>query len=81
MKIIKPVCPTCRGTGRSMTYKEAELREDGLRTLHFEEDDCYECGGKGYSEAYARFTVEEAKAILEYCGLPVEVTEDECVKF
>lgn len=32
---------------------------------------CKACDGKGYVE-YATFTVEEAKAILKYCGLSTE---------
>jgi hypothetical protein len=45
--------------------------EAGVGRAQSEEVVCPNCNGVGYTE-YPVFSVEEAKAILKYCGLSTE---------
>jgi hypothetical protein len=45
--------------------------EAGVGRAQSEEVVCQNCNGVGYTE-YPVFSVEEAKAILKYCGLSTE---------
>lgn len=64
MNITQVVCSSCAGMGH--TTKLKVVSEGVMERI----DDivCEACNGKGYTE-YATFTLEEAKAILEHCGL------------
>ena len=68
MEQIKMACKKCGGFG--YTRQEFVAGDDGI-SLKMERDTCKECSGMGYTE-YAVFSVEEAKAILKYCGLTTE---------
>ena len=70
MNVIKITCKTCAGIGKHYNWK-AVYMDDVSGTMEREEVVCKVCGGKGYTE-YATFTFEEAKAILEHCGLTTE---------
>lgn len=71
MEINRIVCSQCFGNGFETRCKISEVNADGIGTLKSEEVVCECCSGKGYIE-YSVFTVEEAKAILKYCGLSTE---------
>lgn len=71
MKINRIACAQCLGSGHETVWKMCEMIDDSTGTLKAEEVVCCQCGGKGYIE-YPVFTVEEAKAILKYCGLSTE---------
>lgn len=61
-------CGNCGGTGYIKVYEDVP----GTSLLRIKENIiCNNCNGKGYTE-YAVFSVEEAKAILKYCGLSTE---------
>ena len=70
MNIMKVTCGTCAGTGKHYNWK-AVYMDDLSTTVKQEEIVCKACNGKGYTE-YATFTLEEAKAILNHCGLSTE---------
>lgn len=67
MKIINAVCDKCSGLG--YINQRITLNGDGVK---IENEICDKCNGAGYTREYAAFTVEEAKAILKYCGLTTE---------
>ncbi len=70
MNIMQETCCMCGGSGHIMEYKP--VHSDGVTTtLQGEKVVCKHCNGKGWTE-YAVFSVEEAKAILEHCGLSTE---------
>ena len=72
MNIKREVCWSCRGTGKSYVYKPIAVDEaTGINTAERVEVACGNCEGKGYTEQ-AVFSVEEAKAILKFCGLTTE---------
>ena len=72
MHIGRITCANCCGTGKTTKWKVVEIDEEaGVGRAQSEEVVCDNCGGKGYTE-YPVFSVEEAKAILKYCGLSTE---------
>ena len=72
MIINQTTCANCGGTGKMVVWKTVSVDENlGIGTMQREENVCENCNGNGYSE-YATFSVEEAKAILEHCGLSTE---------
>ena len=72
MNIQQTTCPSCRGTGKFVSYPIVSKNEDtGICTAQRKESVCAQCGGKGYVE-YVTFSVEEATAILKHCGLSTE---------
>lgn len=70
MNIMKVTCGTCAGMGKQTTWKVVDS-DDMCNTMKAEETICSACNGKGYTE-YATFTIDEANAILEHCGLSTE---------
>lgn len=69
MERIREMCKHCAGTG----YPNQIIKPSEDGTLRaFKGEPCEKCDGKGYYE-YALFTVEEAKAIMAHCGLPVSI--------
>ena len=70
MDIMKIPCSTCAGIGKHYNWKVVNM-DDVSGTLEREEVVCKACNGIGYTE-YAIFTLEEAEAILKYCGLSTE---------
>ena len=66
-------CSNCGGIGYETIYVPHESEETGetMNVLHATRVMCQACNGKGYKE-YAAFSIEEAKAILEHCGLNTE---------
>ena len=72
MNINQITCGNCGGRGRTTVWKETHVDETtSISTFHSEEVKCESCNGKGWCE-YAVFSVDEAKAILEHCGLSAE---------
>lgn len=67
MQKFNVLCGKCTGMG--YTNQRIAYTGDGL--FKIEKDTCEECGGKGHTE-YAIFSIEEAEAILKYCGLNKE---------
>ena len=67
MNIIRQMCGNCAGTGEITQYITTTLKHGGI-VMPFDKEECYACGGKGYTE-YAMFTMEEAQAILKHCGI------------
>ena len=73
MKRIREFCGECRGLGRVTYYKIDEpISDTGCGTAHAVTEERDRCGGKGYTEKYVMFTVEEAQVILKHCGLITE---------
>lgn len=70
MNVMKASCDTCAGIGKTYNWTTVRM-DDVLCTMEREEVACEACNGIGYTE-YATFTIEEAKAILKYCGLSTE---------
>ena len=70
MEINRITCGDCLGAGRKVVWKCVDLH-DNMGTLQSDEVGCTQCGGCGYIE-YPAFSVEEAKAILKFCGLSTE---------
>lgn len=69
MQRIQQTCGSCGGRGtQTFLVTDDTLASSGTCTAHPEDFTCTACGGSGYLE-YARFTVEEAEAILKYCGI------------
>ena len=68
MKIINVTCPGCNGKGFMTIWHEVQTKrdEDGMFIARTEM--CSECKGEG-NVPRPEFTVEEAIAILEHCGL------------
>ena len=72
MHIGRISCANCYGTGKTTEWKVVETDEEaGVGRAQSEEVICTSCNGVGYTE-YPVFSVEEAKAILKYCGLSTE---------
>ena len=72
MDIIRECCNMCGGTGRIEVFKSFVRSESkGFEGVETEKVPCVTCDGKGCKE-YARFTIEEANAILKHCGLGEE---------
>lgn len=70
MNVMQITCGSCAGIGKKYNWKIVYM-DDVSGTAEREEVVCAECNGKGWTE-YAVFSVEEAKAILKYCGLSTE---------
>jgi len=70
MNVIQVTCGNCAGIGKHYNWKTVYM-DDVSGTMEREEVVCKACNGNGYTE-YATFTIEEAKAILEHCGLSTE---------
>lgn len=70
MNVMKATCDTCAGMGKHYNWKIVSM-DDVSGTMEREEVICKACNGKGYTE-YATFTLEEARAILNHCGLNIE---------
>lgn len=72
MHIGRITCANCYGAGKITKWKVVEIDEEtGVGRAQSEEGICTNCHGVGYTE-YPVFSVEEAKAILKYCGLSTE---------
>lgn len=69
MNVMQVMCGNCAGMGKQINWKIVDSN-DNISTIE-EEVVCEACNGKGYTE-YATFTIEEANAILEHCGLSIE---------
>lgn len=67
MNVMQIICGSCAGIGKNYNWKAVYMDD----TMEKEEVVCAACNGKGWTE-YAVFSVEEAKAILKYCGLSTE---------
>lgn len=70
MKVMQITCRECGGIGH-ITEFEIIDSNDVTGTLRSKEVTCKNCNGEGYTK-YAVFSVDEAKAILEHCGLDKE---------
>ena len=69
MDVIREACHMCGGTGQIEVFKSfIRIESKGFDGIETEKAPCITCGGKGYKQ-YARFTVEEAEAIMKHCGL------------
>lgn len=66
MNILQETCGNCGGTGEEIKYT---VLHPG--TAEITRETCGNCDGKGWRE-YAVFTVDEARAILNHCGLSTE---------
>lgn len=64
-KIIN-MCSYCSGVG--YTEQWFTPYNDGSNNFYMEQKTCPCCNGTGKQE-FALFTIEEANAILEFCGL------------
>lgn len=72
MNTMRITCGYCAGAGYTVEWKVvSEDAETNIGIAQSEEVVCKNCNGKGWTE-YAVFSVEEAKAILKYCGLDSE---------
>ena len=72
MIINSITCGNCGGIGSEIKYTHIPIDDKYAKLIEAGTYTCAICGGKGCVE-HAVFSVEEAKAILEHCGLPVEV--------
>lgn len=73
MKRMQETCGNCNGFGETTYYKvDKPIDNTGCGTAHAVREKCERCGGKGYTEEYVVFTVEEAQIILKHCGLSTE---------
>ena len=70
MNVMQVLCGNCAGVGKQINWKVVDMN-DNIGTMEKEEIVCSACNGKGFTE-YATFTLEEAKTILEHCGLSTE---------
>lgn len=69
MNTMRMRCSDCAGAGYKITYETVDYDETTcINTLQSKKNTCNNCNGQGYTE-YAVFSVEEAQAILKYCGL------------
>lgn len=72
MERMYVTCNNCSGIGHTIKWEVAsEDAETGMGTMKSTKIVCEKCDGKGYTE-HAVFSIEEAKAILKYCGLDKE---------
>lgn len=73
MQRMTVTCGSCAGIGKRITWRTTpgDIGEDGFCIARGEETVCEACNGKGYTE-HAVFSIEEAEAILKYCGLSAE---------
>lgn len=73
MKVMRVLCESCAGMGKESNWKIIHSN-DQTSALASEEEKtvCDVCNGKGYTE-YVIFSMEEAKAILKYCGLTPKI--------
>jgi DnaJ-class molecular chaperone len=72
MTVNRVTCGNCGGSGIETLYKDVFTEDKYTGQISVETVTCTNCGGKGYIER-AEFSVDEAKAILEHCGLEVEL--------
>ena len=70
MEINRITCGKCLGDGHTIVWKMVDMNNN-IGTIQSEEVICEQCGGRGFIE-YPVFSVEEAKAILKFCGLSTE---------
>lgn len=75
MRTTKIVCPDCLGKGYRNKLVEIPSQKQNKKSLFCEtcyvmpqQEICQNCDGKGHFE-YVVFSPEEAKAILEHCGI------------
>jgi len=68
MNVMNVRCDKCDGFGYISRWI---IPDDNAHIASRSTEICDECNGKGYTE-HAVFSVEEAKAILKYCGLSTE---------
>lgn len=73
MDIMNIRCDKCDGFGYISRFIVPDEDDNGRIACRSTET-CDKCDGKGYTE-HAVFSIEEAKAILEHCGLDVEIKE------
>lgn len=72
MNTHRMTCGNCGGDGHLKTWKAISMNEEtGTGTLKCEDVKCEKCNGTGWVE-YITFSVDEAKAILNHCGLGVD---------
>lgn len=72
MDIINKTCPSCNGTGTTINWiTTATAESSSFGFAQKKVDVCQRCLGKGYTE-HALFSIEEARAILNHCGLSTE---------
>lgn len=73
MQIMQTTCGNCTGAGYTIDWfiTPGVYDTDGFHKMQSEKVVCKNCNGKGYTE-YAIFSVEEAKTILNHCGLSTE---------
>lgn len=69
MERISVVCNKCSGFGYT---SQVFTPDENGKFVRIKKDTCEACDGKGCIEKYAQFTIEEAEAILKYCGLKAE---------
>ena len=69
MKTMEIRCDACYGFGA----KEQTILQDDGRFRTFKTP-CPDCGGKGKFE-YALFSIEEAKKLMERCGMDAKELE------
>lgn len=65
MRIKQETCGTCNGEGKYINWIP-KPEEPGIAVKKMVP--CKACNEKGYIE-YAVFSIEEANAIFEFCGL------------
>ena len=71
MLVENVTCGNCCGQGFFSYYKlTGEVNELGIGKAECVREKCRACGGTGYLE-YVKFTKEEARKIMEVCGLPI----------
>ena len=71
MNTIQQICGTCGGRGFLDIWEVTDKKDaNGYDIAIGRREQCHACNGKCYAE-YAAFTVEEAQAILEHCGIIV----------
>ena len=69
MTRMRMTCRNCSGTGIDVIWHEVSKDEEaGVTTMQSEKVPCKQCDGRGYTE-YVLFSIDEATAILKYCGL------------
>ena len=76
MKTFVRTCGNCLGLGVEYTFEIGEDPQGG--TVYRTDTICPVCNGQGHTE-YAAFTIDEAKAILKYCGLSEENNKEKNV--
>lgn len=68
MKVINERCRECDGFGFVIKWI---VPDDSVHIATSSTEICEECNGEGHTE-YVVFSVKEAKAILQHCGLSTE---------